>query len=59
MLIQIRDLLHQRRIDEARRALLSARTPAERRQHAAEMRDLIQQRSPAEVARMERQRGIG
>ncbi|NMF98408.1 hypothetical protein GPA27_13535 [Aromatoleum toluolicum] len=58
MLARLRDYLHERRIAAEKVALLAATTFEARRIHAARMRDLINQRSPDSVARMERDRGL-
>lgn len=62
MLIPIRDYLHdaahEQRIADAKAALLAATTREERLERAAEMRELINARSPRVIRLMELERGL-
>lgn len=58
MLIQFRDYLHEQCIDAEKAALIASATPKARRIHADEMRRLISARSPEQVEKMERERGL-
>lgn len=56
-LFNILDEFHEQRIERARLLLLSA-TEETRHQRGREFMDLIRQRSPERVAKMEREKGL-
>ena len=57
MIDRIREFIHELRIKYAQYRLLHA-AQAERQQRGREFIDLIRQRSPEQVARMEREKGL-
>ena len=57
-IIDVTDFQRERRISEARLKLLAARTPEERRKRWAALRTEILARTPVQIARMERERGL-
>ena len=52
------DQVLERAIDQAYRALVAGGTGTRRRQAWRRLRDLVEQRSAREVARLERERGL-
>jgi hypothetical protein len=52
------DFVHERKIAEAKAELLAARTRMERRAAGERFSNLIRMRSPEQVERMERRKGL-